>query len=220
MKSSNRFAVFAASALCLGLIAWEAASLAQNANPPKTAAPSAPAAVNAPDPASGASAAQPETPIVTEKATFAAGCFWGVEEKFRTTEGVLETRVGYIGGSYNNPTYKMVCTGRTGHAEAVEVTYDPSKTSYDKLLKIFWENHNPTTMNRQGPDIGTQYRSAIFYHSPAQKETAEKSKQALAESKTWGEKPIVTQVVQASEFWPAEDYHQKYLFKRGQADCH
>ncbi len=154
-----------------------------------------------------------------EKATFAAGCFWGVEEMFRTTPGVLETRVGYTGGHAEKPTYHEVCTDTTGHAEAVEVTYDPTKVSYDDLLKIFWENHNPTQLNRQGPDVGTQYRSAVFFHSADQEAKARAAKETLEKSGRFA-KPIVTQVVAAQEFWPAEDYHQKYLLKRGQAHCH
>jgi len=154
-----------------------------------------------------------------EKATFAAGCFWGVEETFRVLDGVEATRVGYIGGHKDNPAYQDVCTDTTGHAEAVEVTYDPTKISYDTLLNIFWENHDPTQLNRQGPDTGTQYRTAVFYHSDAQRETAEASKKALQESGRF-KRPVVTQIVPAVTFWPAEDYHQQYLLKRGLANCH
>ncbi len=155
----------------------------------------------------------------SEVATFAAGCFWGVEATFRQIPGVLSTRVGYTGGQLEQPTYEAVCTDRTGHAEAVEVTYDPSRVAYDALLSVFWENHDPTTLNRQGPDVGTQYRSAIFYHSPAQREAAEASKTALAQSGRFP-RPIVTQILPAVPFWPAEDYHQQYLEKRGLASCH
>jgi peptide-methionine (S)-S-oxide reductase len=154
-----------------------------------------------------------------EKATFAAGCFWGVEETFRVLDGVESTRVGYIGGHLDNPTYQDVCTDTTGHAEAVEVIYDPSKVSYETLLNIFWENHDPTQLNRQGPDSGTQYRTAVFYHSEAQHEVAEASKKALQESGKF-KRPVVTQIVPAVTFWPAEDYHQQYLLKRGLANCH
>jgi peptide-methionine (S)-S-oxide reductase len=154
-----------------------------------------------------------------EKATFAAGCFWGVEETFRVLDGVESTRVGYIGGHLDNPTYQDVCTDTTGHAEAVEVIYDPSKVSYETLLNIFWENHDPTQLNRQGPDSGTQYRTAVFYHSDAQREAAEASKKALQESGRF-KRPVVTQIVPAVTFWPAEDYHQQYLLKRGLANCH
>jgi peptide-methionine (S)-S-oxide reductase len=153
------------------------------------------------------------------KATFAAGCFWGVEATFRQLPGVLSTRVGYLGGKTNDPTYKEVCTDATGHAEAVEVDYDPSKLSYDKLLEVFWENHDPTQLNRQGPDWGTQYRSAIFFHSPQQEAEAKSSKQALENSGRF-RKPIVTQIVPAETFYEAEDYHQQYLEKRGLASCH
>jgi peptide-methionine (S)-S-oxide reductase len=154
-----------------------------------------------------------------QKATFAAGCFWGVEATFRQIPGVISTRVGYIGGHTENPTYKEVCTDRTGHAEAVEVEFDPPKVGYNDLLQVFWENHDPTQVNRQGPDWGAQYRSAIFYHSPEQQAQAEASKQALEESHRYP-KPIATQIVPAVTFYPAEDYHQQYLEKRGLASCH
>ena len=153
------------------------------------------------------------------KATFAAGCFWGVEATFRQTPGVTSTRVGYIGGHTENPTYKEVCTDQTGHAEAVEIEYDPAKLSYGKLLETFWENHDPTQLNRQGPDWGTQYRSAIFFHSPEQEAEAKASKQALESSGRF-RKPIVTQIVPAPAFFEAEAYHQQYLEKRGLASCH
>ena len=153
------------------------------------------------------------------KATFAAGCFWGVEATFRALPGVTATRVGYIGGNLSNPTYKDVCTDGTGHAEAVEVEFDPAKISYDKLLDVFWENHDPTQLNRQGPDWGTQYRSAIFYHWPEQETAAKASKQELEKAHRYS-KPIVTQIVPATTFYEAEDYHQQYLEKRGLATCH
>jgi peptide-methionine (S)-S-oxide reductase len=153
------------------------------------------------------------------KATFAAGCFWGVEATFRQIPGVTGTRVGYIGGEMKNPTYKDVCTDRTGHAEAVEVDYDPAKVSYEALLNTFWENHDPTQLNRQGPDFGTQYRSAIFYHSPEQEQAARASKEKLEKSGRFG-RPIVTQIVPAVTFYEAENYHQQYLEKRGLAHCH
>jgi peptide-methionine (S)-S-oxide reductase len=153
------------------------------------------------------------------KATFGAGCFWGVEERFRTTPGVISTAVGYEGGETDNPTYKEICTDTTGHAEVVEVEFDPSKVSYDDLLNIFWANHNPTTKNRQGPDVGTQYRSVIFYHSPEQKAMAEASKAALSSSGKW-KSEIVTEIMPAGTFYKAEEYHQKYLYKRGEESCH
>jgi len=152
------------------------------------------------------------------KATFAAGCFWGVEAEFRMVEGVTSTMVGYIGGALESPTYKNVCSGRTGHAEAVEVTYDPSRVSYEKLLDVFWANHNPTTLNRQGPDVGNQYRSAIFYYDDEQKAAAGTSIEELEKAGKY-RKPIVTELVAATTFWPAEDYHQQYLEKRGLATC-
>jgi len=148
-----------------------------------------------------------------EKAIFAAGCFWKVEENFRKVEGVISTRVGYTGGSFTNPTYRDVCSHKTGHAEAIEITYDPSKVSYDELLDIFWSIHDPTTLNRQGPDVCSQYRSTIFYLNSEQKEKALNSKAKLEESKRF-KRPIVTQIVPASEFWKAEDYHQQYVEKR------
>jgi len=154
-----------------------------------------------------------------EKATFGAGCFWGVEAAFREIKGVTATRVGYLGGTLRNPTYSDVCSGKTGHAEVVEVTYDPEKVPYEALLKVFWENHDPTQLNRQGPDHGEQYRSAIFYHTAAQEEAALASKTALGEAHRH-RKPIVTEITAASDFWEAEDYHQQYLEKRGLASCH
>jgi peptide-methionine (S)-S-oxide reductase len=154
-----------------------------------------------------------------ELATFGAGCFWGVEVMFRQVPGVKDALVGYLGGTLANPTYKDVCTGRTGHAEVVQVQYDPLEVTYDKLLEVFWQNHDPTTLNRQGPDVGTQYRSAIFYHSPEQKDAAEKSKARL-EATGKLRRPVVTEITAASTFYPAEDYHQRYLEKRGLASCH
>jgi peptide-methionine (S)-S-oxide reductase len=152
------------------------------------------------------------------KATFAAGCFWGVEAVFRRLDGVLGTQVGYTGGKTQDPTYKAVCTDTTGHAEAVEVEYDPARVSYDDLLRVFWENHDPTQVNRQGPDIGTQYRSAIFFHDAEQERAARASKESLERMGRF-RKPIATEIVPAEPFYRAEDYHQQYLEKRGLASC-
>ena len=154
-----------------------------------------------------------------ETATFGAGCFWGVEETFRGTPGVVATTVGYEGGTLDNPTYRDVCTDRTGHAEVVQVQYDPSKVAYETLLEVFWNNHNPTTLNRQGPDVGAQYRSVIFYATPEQEAAAQASKAALEHSGRFA-RPIVTEIVPASTFYRAEEYHQQYLAKRGLSNCH
>jgi peptide-methionine (S)-S-oxide reductase len=151
-----------------------------------------------------------------DKATFGAGCFWGVEAAFRQVKGVLSTSVGYSGGHLPDATYKDVCSGKTGHAEVVQVEFDPAQVSYDQLLDVFWENHDPTTLNRQGPDVGAQYRSAIFFHSPEQ-EAAAKASREKAQSRFRNR--IVTEITPASEFWRAEDYHQQYLEKRGLAHC-
>ena len=153
-----------------------------------------------------------------EKATFAAGCFWGVEAAFRQAKGVKGTAVGYTGGHTQQPTYEEVCTDRTGHAEAVLVEFDPNETSYEALLDVFWQNHDPTQLNRQGPDVGSQYRSAIFFHSPEQQTAAQASKQRLAASGKYA-CPLVTEIVPAAEFHRAEEYHQQYLEKRGLSHC-
>lgn len=152
------------------------------------------------------------------KATFAAGCFWGVEELFRQVPGVISTRVGYTGGQTENPTYHAVCTGQTGHAEAIEIEFDADKVSYEQLLMLFWENHNPTTLNRQGVDVGSQYRSAIFFHSPEQEKAALLLKEKLEKEKKFS-LPIVTQIISATEFYSAEEYHQQYLRKQGKTHC-
>ena len=154
-----------------------------------------------------------------EKAYFAAGCFWGVEQAFRQVKGVKATAVGYMGGRTRNPTYEQVCSHTTGHAETVQVEYDPSQVSYDSLLKVFWENHDPTQVDRQGPDFGKQYRSAIFYVTPEQKAAAEASKKKLEASGKY-KRPIATEIDPALTFWRAEEYHQQYLEKRGLAGCH
>ena len=153
------------------------------------------------------------------KATFAAGCFWGVEDAFRQVKGVTSTTVGYIGGTTKNPTYKDVCTDRTGHAEAVEVEFDPSQVSYRDLLALFFQSHDPTTLNRQGPDFGTQYRSAIFYHDAEQEAQAREAVAALEKAGVF-RRPIVTQIVPAPEFYRAEEYHQQYFEKQGIRSCH
>ena len=153
-----------------------------------------------------------------EKATFAAGCFWGVEAAFRQLPGVTGTSVGYIGGHLDRPTYEQVCSGRTGHAEAVQVEFDPQRVSYDELLRVFWQCHDPTTLNRQGPDVGSQYRSAIFFHNSQQQAAAQASKEQLAATGVF-KRPIVTEITPATAFHAAEDYHQQHLEKRGQTHC-
>jgi peptide-methionine (S)-S-oxide reductase len=154
-----------------------------------------------------------------DKATFGAGCFWGVEAAFQQMKGVTATAVGYAGGTLKDPTYQDVCTNRSGHAEVVQVEFDPSQVSYDDLLRVFWENHDPTTLNRQGPDVGTQYRSVIFFHTQEQEAAAKASKDALSKSGRF-KRPIVTEIQPAPQFWRAEEYHQQYLEKRGQTHCH
>lgn len=154
-----------------------------------------------------------------ETATFAAGCFWGVEETFRRLKGVKSTMVGYTGGHFENPTYQDVCSGKTAHAEAVQIAFDPNEISYEDLIKTFFQRHNPTTRNQQGPDIGSQYRSGIFYHSLEQKKRAEAYKKMLNESGKYP-KPIVTEITPASTFYRAEEYHQKYLMQKGLDHCH
>lgn len=155
--------------------------------------------------------------MTTAKATFGAGCFWGVEAAFRRLQGVTATAVGYAGGTLDSPSYEDVCTGRTGHAEVVEIEYDPTVVPYEKLLALFWERHDPTTLNRQGPDIGTQYRSAIFYHNAEQEAAAKASKDRLNTARFAGR--IATEITPASTFYRAEEYHQQYLEKRGRASC-
>jgi peptide-methionine (S)-S-oxide reductase len=165
------------------------------------------------------SASRNATGAATETATFGAGCFWGVEAEFRREPGVVDAAVGYSGGTMVDPTYKDVCTDRTGHAEVVQVQFDPSRVSYQRLVELFFELHDPTTRNRQGPDFGSQYRSAIFYHSPEQQHVAEAVKERLEKSGRLC-RPIVTQITPAAEFYRAEEYHQRYLEKRGEASCH
>ena len=158
--------------------------------------------------------------MTTEKAIFGAGCFWGVESAFRAVKGVNEVISGYAGGHIKNPAYRDVCSGETGHAEVVQVQYDPAQVDYDELLEVFWDCHNPTTRNRQGPDVGTQYRSAIFFYTPEQEIAAKASREKLQQSGRWRE-PIVTEISPASEFYPAEEYHQHYFEKRGiRGHCH
>lgn len=156
--------------------------------------------------------------MVNEKAMFGAGCFWGVEATFRKLHGVTDATVGYAGGATENPTYEEVCSHGTGHAEVVQIEFDPSAISYRQLLEVFFSNHNPTTLNRQGPDVGSQYRSVVFYYSPEQQQAAEETKAALDKSGRFP-KPIVTQIEPAPTFYRAEEYHQRYLEKRGQAHC-
>jgi len=154
-----------------------------------------------------------------ERATFAAGCFWGVEAAFRRVDGVIATTAGYTGGTVPEPDYEQVCSGKTGHAEAVEILFDPTRVSYEKLLELFWNAHDPTQRDRQGPDIGTNYRSAIFYHTPKQKEIAESSLRTIALSEKFQGRKIVTEIVPASAFWRAEEYHQQYYEKCGRGYC-
>jgi methionine-S-sulfoxide reductase len=151
------------------------------------------------------------------KATFGAGCFWGVEAAFRRLDGVTATEVGYAGGTTDNPTYEQVCSHKTGHAEVVEITYDPDRVPYEQLLTVFFAEHDPTQLNRQGPDVGDQYRSVVFVHDPAQRAAAEAARERVQQRLA---KPVVTQIEDAPPFWPAEDYHQRYLEKRGLASCH
>jgi len=158
-------------------------------------------------------------PARVETAMFGAGCFWGVEGAFRQVPGVRDTAVGYAGGTLANPTYKDVCTDKTGHAEVVLITYDPAAVSYETLLNVFWSIHDPTTLNRQGPDVGTQYRSVIFYYTPAQEAAAKASKDRLTREREFGGRPIVTEILPAPTFWRAEEYHQRYLEKHGRAAC-
>jgi len=155
--------------------------------------------------------------MATEKAIFAAGCFWGVEAAFRQVEGVQEVTSGYSGGHTERPSYREVCSDRSGHAEVVQVEFDPAKVSYDRLLDVFWQIHDPTQVNRQGPDVGTQYRSAIFYLTPEQETAAKESRERAQEGL---ERPIATEITQASTFWPAEEYHQRYFEKHGFVGCH
>ncbi len=155
--------------------------------------------------------------MATEKAIFAAGCFWGVEAAFRQVEGVQEATSGYSGGHTEHPSYREVCSDRTGHAEVVQVEFDPAKVSYERLLDVFWQIHDPTQVNRQGPDVGTQYRSAVFYLTPEQETAAKESREQAQEGL---KRPIATEITQASAFWPAEEYHQRYFEKHGFVGCH
>lgn len=160
-----------------------------------------------------------EKTMNTAKATFAAGCFWGVQLEFDKTEGVVSTSVGYMGGKTSSPTYKQVCTDTTGHAEVVQIEYDPQRVSYETLVRTFFELHDPTQVNRQGPDVGSQYRSAIFFHTPEQEKAARAFIERLTKAGEYA-RPIATEVTAAGEFWPAEDYHQKYFERRGMESCH
>jgi len=209
----------------IGLAAAESAPNSEGqSDMNKSAAPAAPVGHHSTIPAGFSETAwfkvNPREASRLKTATFGAGCFWGVEATFQAIEGVSHTAVGYSGGTSANPSYKEVCSDGTGHAEVVEVLFDPQVVSFDALLQVFWDNHNPTTLNRQGPDIGTQYRSAVFFHDDEQKQAAERSKQALADSGKWGSRAIVTEIAPARAFWIAEDYHQRYLEKRGLTQCH
>lgn len=171
-------------------------------------------------PATGGATAKESAKVKTEKATFGAGCFWGVEAEFSKVPGVVATAVGYCGGKTKSPTYKDVCTDETGHAEVIEIDFDPTKVSFEQLVDVFWELHDPTTLNRQGPDVGSQYRSVIFFQSPEQERIAKASKEQLDKSGVF-RNPIVTQIVPAQPFYRAEEYHQKYFEKKGMAaSCH
>lgn len=206
--------------LAIGLAACESrpeGRTVTTSTPTPAASPGRPAATTPQTPVN-----PPASPTETQTmatATFGAGCFWQVEEVLRKTPGVIDTAVGYEGGTLRDPTYHDVCTDQTGHVEVVQVSYDPSKVSYEQLLDVYFKCHNPTTLNRQGPDYGSQYRSVIFYHTPEQKAAAEKSKQALDASHRW-KRPVVTAIEPAATFYKAEDYHQKYLMKRGLDACH
>ncbi len=206
-----------ASTMILAAIAAASVALIGKTTPIPPAA--VPPPVNAPS-SLPTIAKEPQTKDkVMKKATFGAGCFWGVEATFRKIPGVIDTAVGYAGGHTENPTYKDVCTDQTGHAEVVQVEYDPSKVTYTQLLDIFWKSHDPTQVNRQGPDYGTQYRTVIFYHDDEQKAEAEAAKQKLDASGKLS-RPVATQIVPAGPFYRAEDYHQRYLEKRGLENCH
>jgi len=224
----QRLATRAATASALAALVALAAILAAGCRPTEESKPMTDSAATPHTPPAGQAgrATRPggnppgnDSPPHTETATFAAGCFWGVEAAFRAVPGVVDTQVGYTGGHTKNPTYKQVCSDTTGHAEAVQVTFDPTLVTYEQLLDVFWRIHNPTTPNRQGPDVGSQYRSVIFYHSPSQEAAAKASKERLAASGKYGEAPIVTEIVPAATFWRAEEYHQRYMEKHGQAGC-
>jgi len=216
MWTARTRAPLAAGALALALIAVAAGGC----RPTQEPKPMSPTDDANPHPVqkTGASggAGAPET---TETATFGAGCFWGVEATFRKVPGVVDTAVGYSGGHVENPTYSDVCTDKTGHAEVVRVTYDPSKVSYDDLLAVFWNCHDPTTLNRQGPDVGAQYRSAIFFHTPRQEAVAKASTQRLQASPRFKGRTVVTEITPAATFWRAEEVHQRYLEKQGKDTC-
>gem|GEM_PF-233853 len=220
MKNAARSAVGVAS-MCMvaGGCCVLIAACSRTAEPTMQPAAGMASPTGTPSPASPTPADRMTKESKVSIAMFGAGCFWGVEETFRTMPGVVKTAVGYAGGSKDNPTYKDVCNDTTGHAEVVQITYDPSKITYGQLLDTFWKCHDPTQINRQGPDYGEQYRTVIFYTSPEQQKEAQDSKMALAASGKW-KRPIATAVQPAPTFWPAEEYHQQYLFKRGEANCH
>ncbi len=204
---------------CMNAVALQFDNAPEAATPEAVASQAATPENATPEAVASQAAAATEATPQLQKATFGAGCFWGVEEAFRLVPGVRATSVGYIGGTTDNPTYKEVCRGNSGHAEAVQVEYDPTQVSYAQLLEIFWSNHNPTTLNRQGPDRGSQYRSAIFFHTPEQQREAELSRDALSKSGRF-KNPIVTEITPAPTYFRAEEYHQQYVKKSGRASCH
>lgn len=212
----NRSAI---GSLATAVLVAAALSGCDEREPDRSATPGATSGAKLVPVKAASTVATKENAMDKQVATFGAGCFWGVEAAFRQVEGVTATAVGYAGGKQDNPTYKQVCTDDTGHAEVVQVEFDPAAVSYEQLLDVFWRSHDPTQVNRQGPDVGTQYRSIVFFHSPEQESAARASKDKLASSDRF-RRPIATEIVPAATFWKAEEYHQQYLEKRGQQSCH